>query len=150
MGGECMSLIRRRLMLASQSNEPQFQPFPVSPWTLSSTINGEGRDIINDRAAKFGAFCPTYYPAKTGDQILRTKQNIDGDGTTLNLIVHEYKTAQGQLGWLRRTFSLYGNPITLGQDTKYVRFTFAYPSTTGKTMTQEIIDQYFAVSYRGE
>ena len=146
MGGERMSLIRRRLMPVHHEAEKPFEPFPVSPWTLKSTITSNGQEVINNPAAVFGAICQTYYPMKQGDQIVRTKQNVDDDGTALTLWVHEYKGIRGQQDWLRRTYILYGNPLTIGADTKYVRFCFAYNSSTGKTMTQSIVAKFFAVS----
>lgn len=135
-------------MLSNQNAGPQFEPLSVSPWTLNSTITSKGGEVINSPTlAKFGAVCQTYYPAKTGDQFLRTKQNADGDGVELLMWVHEYSVETGG-GWLRRTSILSGDPYTLGANTKSVRFTFAYASSTGKSMTQNIIDDYFAVSYR--
>lgn len=143
-----MSLLRRRMMQSAVGAAAQFVPLQVTPWTLSSTITGSGQDTISNPAAIIGAVCQTYYPMKQGDQVVRTKQNVDGDGTPISLWVHEYSGTGGQSNWLRRTYIFEGSPLTIGANTRYVRFVFAYNSSTGKTMTQAIINNYFAVSYK--
>lgn len=118
-------------------------PLPVSPWTLSATINGSGQ-YITGTAAKSSATADGFYNVYPASEIYQTGPGKDANDVPLHTWVHEYD-ANGN--WLRRTgLGSETTKMTVGQDCKMVRFVFLRLSSTGITMTQAAIQNYFSVA----
>lgn len=138
-----MTLLQRRraLMMAQQQAAPEPSGTPITGfgWTVGQLISSSGAQ----GSAKYAA---------TSNSIQRqsgvTKVKYTGatayDGATLNIFVHEY---QGSV-WKRRLGNLNsGAEFALDASTTQIRFTFAFGSSSGKTMTQAIVDQCFAAEW---
>ena len=136
--------MRRRLMLRNV-NGSGFEPFPVSPWTFRTQINSSGQ-VQTGMGVKYSAVSE-YYPVNAGDKFVRTSGNTDSNGNQVTNWIHELRAQSSDSGlWIKRTALRKGEEYTVGEGCTYVRFACAYPSAAGKTMTQDVIDECFAVS----
>lgn len=130
---------RRRCLLGTK-----WKKIKGLTWTIGSQITSTG--------SRVGASNSSYSSAvmASGVTVKRTGHQTDGNGINLACYVHEYKGdgSPAQTNWLRRTGLSVGSTVTLGSDCTNFRFNFAYASNSGKTMTQEIIDNYFSAEYK--
>ena len=121
-----------------------WKPVTGLTWTIGKNISGTG--TRNDAA--YAAYSSAVFAP--GATIKRTGPQTDGDGVNLSCFVHEYKGdgTPSQANWLRRTSVASGGSVTVQSDCTNWRFNFAYVSSACKTMTQTVIDNYFAAEYK--
>ena len=138
-----MNKRRRALMMmqATPAPEPGGTPITGLVWTTNTQITSTG------------AISHVYYAAATIDAItpvpagvtkVRFTGTVSYDSATINVFVHEYEGTT----WKRRLANMNsGVEISLTATTAGVRFTFAFPSGSGKDMTQAVIDACFAAEW---
>lgn len=136
------SILRRRRALMAQAPSSEWTPITGLTWTVGQTVTSTGQNTT----AAYGSRSGYVSVKKQPFTIRNTGSMQDGDGYILNLAVHEYAEST----WKRRKIlnEQNGLEVVLGSDCTKSRFTLNYQSTSGKTMTQSIIDTYFGASYK--
>lgn len=136
-------LRRRREMMGLNQN---WKPLTGLSWTIGETLTAEGHNSTSKYGSRTG-----YININSHPYVFKNNSAIkDANDKNLNLSIHEYSGTT----WLRRTLmnesyvSQNGREVTLGADCTRYRLTFNYPSTSGQTMTQEIVDTYFSAEYK--
>lgn len=136
---------KKKIMQMRQAEaEPSSTPVTGLRWEVGRNLNSSG----SNTSATYGA-C-TYRIEAAGTQVQRTGL-ASYDNVAINMFIHEYSDDYFGLGtyaWLKRTQVFAGGePLTLDSRTTYVAFTFAFGSSSGKTMTQSIIDAAFGAEW---
>ena len=115
--------------------------FNVSPWTFGANINAAGEYIEITTVQKPTAVSSAYYNVYPFTEFYRQAPFANDNDVNNWIYVHEYDESNT---WLRRTLLAQATPnVIVGADCAKVRFTFAYSTASGLSMTQTDIDNYF-------
>lgn len=130
-----------------QKQEPKFEPFPVTPWLLNTQINSTSGGLQPGTTWRFVATSAQTYSINSPVTIKNVGDLYDSSGALLTVWVAEY-SGNEFLGrrWIRKGTDQ--EEVTTQEGCDTIRFTFAYQSASGKSMTQDIIDQYFRVAIK--
>lgn len=135
---------KKKVMTMGQAAPSGGTPVTGLDWQLGKNINSSG--TINN-----GAFAAVSLRVPAQAAAAKRTGQAAYDGTDINCFLHEYDRTNAGLssnGWLKRTQLYVGDPsVTLDSRTTHVAFTFAFPSGSGKTMTQAIIDAAFGAEW---
>lgn len=132
-------------MLRNAAAEHEFEPFPVSPWTFNAWLENADGQYKTGSYYKFAAVSAQSYSASYISEIRRNSGFVDSNGNFLNLNVFEYN---GNTFVKRTVLTSGNNTVILDPATTLVRFRFSYNSTSGETMTQQIINNFFDISVK--
>ena len=135
---------KKKVMMMRQAAPSGGTPVTGLTWNLGKQITSSGS--IN--SVSYAASTLRIEPVR--NKVRRTGLAED-DGATINMFLHEYtsyNTGLSSSGWLKRT-QMYvgGDPVTLDSRTTYVAFSFAFGSTSGRGMREEIIDAAFGAEW---
>ena len=137
---------KKAMMMLGGTTPPTPSETPIVPtsWTFGRFINGtNGSFSSNDAYSAYSAAV-----AVTPGQVIKRTGLQSYDGTNINMFPHFYRGAANQGNWISRGSNLsVGNTETVPSGAVYVRFNFAYGSTTGKTMSQTAIDAAFGAAF---
>ena len=135
---------KKKVMMMRQAAPSGGTPVTGLRWEIGRNLNASGQNT----SATYGA-C-TYRIEAAGTQVKRTGL-ASYDNVAINMFIHEYSADYSGLGtyaWIKRTQVFAGGePLTLDSRMTYVAFTFAFGSSSGKTMTQAIIDAAFGAEW---
>lgn len=133
-----MSLAQKKkvMMTPLVADGPSTTPITGLTWALSTFISSSGNETTGS-STKYAATSDLY---GTGShKKLRYIGPASHDGTAINVFCHQY---QGST-WKKRIGNLNsGAEFVLDAATTGIRFTFAYPLSASKPMTQDVVDAY--------
>lgn len=106
-------------------------------WTLGRNYNSSG-----SLGAQAGFAITGYFDAKPGTLFVNRGVPVDGAGKNTQVFIHQFSGST----WLRRK-GLMNEPhyVAVDDDADRVRIAFGYPSDQGVTITQQMIDENFAI-----
>ena len=104
-------------------------------WTLERNYNSSGS------LGRQAGFAITHQIYAENALIVNYSDAVDSGGKTTSLFVHELKEGN----WLRRKSIGAGESLRTGADTDAVRLAFGYSSNQNVTITQEMLNENFAV-----
>lgn len=106
-------------------------------WTLGRNYNSSG-----SLGTQNGFAITQYLPVTPGTLFVNRSVPVDGAGKNTQVFIHQLSGST----WLRRK-ALANEPhyVMVDDDADRVRIAFGYPSDQGVTITQEMIDENFAI-----
>jgi len=138
---------KKAMMMLGGTTPPTPSETPITglTWSVGSFISGTNGQVLSNVA--YGSYSAPF--AVSPGQVIKRTGLQSYDDTNINMFVHYYRaTPANQGNWMERGSNLsVGSTETVPSGAAYARFTFAYGSTSGKTMTQTAIDSAYGAEF---